>query len=74
MVFRKITEKVIEIEPDGKVILFFEGYCDNEYYSSGKLPKDGVCEGSNVIVTDTGDWLFFNEKTQTYIIETNLQE
>lgn len=73
MVFRKITEKVITIEPDGRVILFFEGYCDNEFYEANKLPTEGVCEGSNVIVTDTGDWLFFNEKTKTYIPETNIQ-
>ena len=73
MVFRKITEKVITIEDDGTVVLFVEGYCDQEYVDADKLPKQGVCQGSNVIVVDSGDWLFFDEATQEYISETNIQ-
>ena len=73
MVFRKITEKVIDIEPNGTVILFFEGYCDDEFYQADKLPKEGICAGSNVIVTDTGEWRFFDEKTRTYKLRAVLE-
>ena len=73
MKFRIITDKLIPSEPEGENVLFFEGYCDDEYYKADKLPKEGICEGSNVIITDTGEWRFFNEKTQTYMLRVTLE-
>ena len=72
MAFRKITEKVVEIKPNGDVITFFEGYSDSSDFD--KRPKDKVAEGSNFIETDTGDWYFFNEKLGDYIKELTIQE
>ena len=63
MAFRKISEKVIEVQEDGKGILFFEGYCDADEVEN--LPTEGTCQGSNVIASD-GWWYFFNEATQTW--------
>ena len=70
MALRKIAEKVIEITPEGDVITFFEGYCD----SQDEKPSKNVCEGSNLIETDTGDWYFFNERGKEWIPELNIQE
>lgn len=67
---RKISERVVEIQDDGDVITFFEGYCD----SSDEKPMEKVAEGSNLIETDTGDWYFFNEKSGVWIKEMTLQE
>lgn len=73
MVFRMITTKIIPSETDDENVLFYEGYCDDEYYKADKLPKEGICAGSNVIVTDTGEWRFFDEKTQTYKLRAVLE-
>lgn len=70
MAVRKISEKVVEITQEGEVITFFEGYCD----SQDTKPDKNVCEGSNLIETDTGDWYFFNERTKDWLLELNIQE
>lgn len=69
---RIISEKVIEITPEGTVMTFVEGYCHNS--ERDNLPKNGICEGSNFIEVDTGDWLFFNEETGEYVEELNIQD
>ena len=74
MYVRVISEKVIEITPEGNVITFLEGYCDSEAREEHKLPKNNVCGGSNFIETDTGNWLFFDEGIGDYNIMLNIQE
>lgn len=72
--FRKISEKVIDITPEGDVVTFFEGYCDDDYRENVGLPTTNVCEGSNVIVTDTGWWYFFTEETKEWLPKLNIGE
>jgi len=51
-------------------IEYFEGYCN----TSDEKPVKNVANGSNLIDTDTGDWYFFNEKTQTWSKWRELKE
>jgi len=74
MYVRIISEKVVEITPDGNVITFIEGYCDEAAREQGKLPTKNVCGGSNFIETDSGNWLFFDEVAQDYTIMLNIME
>ena len=43
-------------------IEYVEGYCN----TSDEKPIKNIANGSNLIDTDTGDWYFFNEETQTW--------
>ena len=65
-------QTVGEIKDGNKTtyIEYFEGYCN----TSDEKPVKNVANGSNLIDTDTGDWYFFNEKTQTWSKWRELKE
>lgn len=67
---RKVATKLFGPNENGEFHEYFEGYCD----SSETKPTDLVADGSNVIETDTGDWYFFNEKEQEWVLQISLQE
>lgn len=66
---RKINIKHFGPDCDGKFYEYFEGFCD----SSEVKPTELVADGSQLIESDTGDWWFFNEKTQTWIPRLNIE-
>ena len=53
-----------------KYIQYVEGFCN----STDTKPVNGIANGSNLIESDTGDWYFFNEKTQTWSKWRELKE
>lgn len=65
-------QTVGEIKDGNKTtyIEYLEGYCN----TSDEKPVKNVANGSNLIDTDTGDWHFFNEKTQTWSKWRELKE
>lgn len=70
---RCINVKIVATEKTGDTISYLEyleGYCN----TSDEKPTKNVANGSNLIDTDTGDWYFFNEKTQTWSKWRELKE
>lgn len=67
---RKTNVKAFGPDEHGEVYEYFEGFCD----SSEEKPTDLVADGSNLIETDTGDWYFFNEKTQSWNLKLNIED
>ena len=65
-------QTVGEIKDGNKTtyIEYLEGYCN----TSDEKPTKNIANGSNLIDTDTGDWYFFNENTQTWSKWRELKE
>ena len=72
MALRVVSSKYMGTEADGTVLTFIEGYSDSD--DRATLPTKGVCQGSNVIEVDSGDWLFFREKTKEWLPKLNIED
>lgn len=68
---RKTVIKTFGPDENGNVFEYFEGYCDSSEVEN--LPTELVADGSNVIVSDSGDWYFFNEKSKVWDPKLNIQ-
>lgn len=66
---RLVVDKIVDGDKT-TYIEMLEGYCN----TSDEKPTKNVANGSNLIDTDTGDWYFFNEKTQTWSKWRELRE
>ena len=67
---RKVVTKTFGPDADGHVYEYFEGYINSEDFDD--LPTEFIANGSNVIESDTGNWDFFNEKTQSWSTLLNI--
>ena len=66
--FRIIYSKKVTRAPDEDVF-YIEGSCS----STDTKPTEGICDGSKVEESDTGDVYFFNEDSETWIYQFSFQ-